>query len=444
MPRCLLTNPVVNQNLLAKDLVSRGVECFALIEMDKVHQLSIGAKSQEREFDASLFNEIYLSTDDLPGPGTSPFDAVIAGGEPGVELADIVSHYYGLAGNDPGSTKYRRNKDAMQARLKEVGLPHIKTVAIVEGDSLEMVTKIIPDGPYILKPSDAAGGEALRFCRTSEELAMAIRAIEWGAFNCTWKRNERFLVQEYIPGSEYGVDLVARKGKIVVSALTRYVRLSDMGYWSHPNVLRFIVVDDPEDPKFKPVIDMAVQCCEALGIRQGAAHMELLSGPNGLHMVEVGARLHGSLTPQMFARCYENDLLTSLYHAFFCSGDVLRPGRLVKHGLRSFILAEHGGVLGQFDRSEQNWLQNCDSLVASSLAYEVGEQFPKTVNGVSNPASGFFANSDVDCLFQDVWKFDQILHRHFIGKPYEPADLANWIGRPRELALREKIELTAN
>ncbi|MFD9900939.1 acetyl-CoA carboxylase biotin carboxylase subunit family protein [Mesorhizobium sp. NPDC059025] len=427
MPRCLLVNPVVNHNILANFLLRWGVECFAFIDMEKVGKLSTDMKNRERDFDRSLYTEIYLSLDELPDPASQPFDAVMAGGEIGVEEADQICAGYQLPGNDPETTRFRRNKEAMQKQLSAAGLPHIKTIGISKGDDLRSIVERIPEGPYILKPVDAAGGEGLRFCRNFEELENAIQLVDWGAFNCTWRHNERFLVQEYISGTEYVVDLVARNGELVVSAISRYVRLCDMGYWSAPNVKRFLVLENPSHPKFHHLIELAKQCCKALGIRQGAAHMEFLDGPKGLRMVEVGARLHGSLVPSLYSECYENDLLSSLYVAYFDKTAPLLEGNLKKYGLRSFVVANESGTLTALDPIENAWLQQCGSLFETSTSCLAGEDYPKTSDEVNTPASGFLVNDNFDQLLSDTCIHDQIWGKHFNSIPYEKADLARWL-----------------
>lgn len=387
MPVCLLTNPVVNHNMLAKYLISRGIECCAYIDMDQVNKLPATVKSRGRDFDADLFTEIYLRWEELPAPDSRPFDAIIAGGELGVESAERISAHYELPGNDPATIDYRRNKEAMQQRLAQSGLPHIRSAGIDSETNLAQIRAELGGGPYILKPRDAAGGESLRYCSDFDALEAAVAAIDWGALNCTWKRNERFLVQDYVEGTEYVVDLVARNAETVVAAISRYVRLSDLGSWSYPNVKRFLVMEDPSDPKFAPLIQHATLCCHALGLRQGAAHMEFLDGPKGCFMVEVGARLHGSLSPKLFAECYENDLLGSLYESYFVHERPLRHGRLRKHGLRSFIVAEHGGTLDALDPSEMDRVESSASLIDRSFTFHEGEAFPPTMDEVNTPAS---------------------------------------------------------
>ncbi|KZL24679.1 ATP-grasp domain-containing protein [Pseudovibrio sp. WM33] len=438
MPICLLTNPVVNHNMLAKYLIERGVECYAYIDMDQVNKLPPTVKSRGRDFDVDLYAGVIMSKDDLPPPNDCPFHAVIPGGELGVESADQISAYYGLPGNDPETIDYRRDKQAMQNRLAEVGLPSISSMSIGPETKSSEIEETLGVGPYVLKPHDAAGGEALHYCADLSALESAIADLAWGELNCTWKQNHRFVVQKYISGLEYVVDLVARDGEIVVAAISRYIRLSDLGYWSYPNVKRFLVMEDPSDPKFESLIAQAVACCHALGLRQGSAHMEFIDGAQGCFMVEVGARLHGSLSPSLFAECYENDLLGSLYESYFVSDTPLRSGRLRKYGLRSFIAAEEAGVLNTIEPSLMERISSNSSLIAKSITFEAGETFPQTRDEVHTPASGFFANASLSQLFKDVWDFDYILNQYFNGKQYEVGAMAEWINAPTKLSAASK------
>ncbi len=438
MSTCLLTNPVVNHNMLAKYLISRGVECYAYIDMDQVNKLPPSVKSRGRDFDADLYTDVFMSWDELPPPNECPFHAVIAGGELGVECADQISSYYGLPGNDPETIDYRRDKQAMQQCLAKAGLPNISSISISPETKLSQIREKLGDGPYILKPHDAAGGESLHYCEDLAALKSSIADLDWGALNCTWKQNNRFVVQKYVSGLEYVVDLVARDGETVVAAISRYIRLSDLGHWAYPNVKRFLVMEDPADPKFERLIEQAGACCHALGLRQGTAHMEFIAGEQGCFMVEVGARLHGSLSPKLFAECYENDLLGSLYEAYFVDDVPLRSGRLCKYGLRSFIVAEEEGVLDAMEPAQMERIRSNSSLIDNSFTFQEGDMFPPTRDEVHTPASGFFANTCLQQLFEDVWDYDFILNQHFNGKQYEIGKLADWVNAPTKISAPSK------
>lgn len=427
MPKCLLTNPVTNDNLLARDLNRRGVECAAFIEMDKISKVTQGAENRERQFDQSLYSDFYFSLDELPSSEEQPFDAVIAGGEHGVQSAELISSLFGLPGNDPETTDWRRDKESMQARLCDVGLPQIRSVGIGPGDGVDKVLSVIPEGPYILKPVSAAGGQSFRYCDTPHSLEEAISGIEWGGYNCTWSSNDKFLVQEYITGPEYAIDLVIRGDEMVVAAISRYVRLSDMGHWDFPQVKRFLVIEDPENPEFEPMKEQARKCAAALGIRQGAAHMEFLRRDHSWHMVEVGARLHGHLVPDLFSSCYENDLLTSFYRCYFEPSKALEPGRLKKHAMQSFVVSELSGISNGFAPAEDAWMKECDSLVTKEILYHAGENFPRTIDSITTPAHGFLAHPEQKRLLEDVCEFDRIMNNQFNGRPYSIDELTQWV-----------------
>ncbi|MEL0638875.1 ATP-grasp domain-containing protein [Marinomonas sp. TI.3.20] len=431
--KCLLTNPVTNDNLLARNLNKLGIECIAFIEMDKVSSALNGAENRERQFDKSLYSDFYFSLDELPSSDKHSFDAVIAGGEHGVQSAELISNFYGLPGNDPATTAWRRDKESMQNRLSDCGLPQIRSVGIGFKDNIKKVISAIPSGPYILKPVSAAGGQSFSYCPTLETLEKAISQLEWGEMNCTWSSNDKFLVQEYISGTEYAVDMVTRGNEIVVSAISRYIRLSDMDDWSFPQVKKFLIIEDPNSAQFAQLKELAVKCAKALGISHGAAHMEFLLSERGWHMIEVGARLHGHLVPDLFTSCYENDLLSSFFRCYFDPSTALQPGILRKYAIQSFVVSKQEGILNGFTSKELCWLEKCDSLIAKELLYHKGENFPLSIDSITTPAHGFFANSIKKDLLNDVLEFDRIMNNAFNGKNYTIDELSQWV------ALKEKL-----
>ncbi|MGC5701702.1 ATP-grasp domain-containing protein [Pseudomonas sp. NFXW11] len=418
--RCLITNPVSNANLLVGYLKEQGVDCYAVIEMDKVEKMPVLSETKKGEFNAELYQGIFISADDVPGPEALPFDIILAGSENGVFLADLLSQRHGLPGNDPQHSQLRRHKDAMQQALANAGLAFIPTRSIDGPQAAASVLEHWDSYPCVLKPHSSAGGEGVVLCRDRVELQQAIRGADWGGFSSTWSDNERFVLQPFITGKEYVVDMVAHEGQYFVSSVCRYIRCDELGIDSCPFVKKFTFLLDPGAKSLRALVEYAEKAAAALGIRTGAIHMELLDSPNGPVMIEVGARLHGTITPVLFAHCYEPHLLEQLYSSSVMGRDQVKPASLIQPGIISDVISSEPGVFNSPDNGFSTALDRLESLKGMQISIEQGERFKKTSDLFSSSMNAAFSHADDDILWQDLQAFEALTGSSLNGAQLSP------------------------
>ena len=97
--------------------------------------------------------------------------------------------------------------------------------------------------------------------------------------------------QEFLRGTEFIVDTVSRDGRHVVTDLWRYTYTPETGIPSHTELL------DVADPALAALKRYATDVLDALGIRWGPAHPEIMLTDDGPVVIEVGARLAGVKIP---------------------------------------------------------------------------------------------------------------------------------------------------
>ncbi|KAB0569729.1 ATP-grasp domain-containing protein [Pseudomonas palleroniana] len=414
--RCLITNPVSNANLLVGYLKAQGVDCYAVIEMDKVSRMPSLSEKKKGEFNAELYHGIFISAEQVPGPEELPFDIILAGSENGVALAERLSQRHGLAGNDPAHSGLRRHKDAMHRALAQAGLAAIPTCVL---DGLSAALSLLPCWeayPCVFKPQSSAGGEGVVFCRNRIELEQAFLGADWGGFSSTWSNNDCFVLQPFITGKEYVVDMVAQAGKYVVSSVCRYIRCDELGIDSCPFVKKFTFLLDPNCERLRALVAYAQQAACALGIHTGAIHMELLDSPAGPVMIEVGARLHGTITPALFEHCYDPHLLSQLYATSFARGEV-GSARLIRRGIISDVISMAPGVFNGANEA----LAPLESFIGLQASVEVGERFKTTSDLFSSSMNAAFSHQDETVLWDDLAVFERWTETVLNGATLTPA-----------------------
>lgn len=80
-------------------------------------------------------------------------------------------------------------------------------------------------------------------------------------------------------------------------------------------VYDYEVLLPPDDPTAQQIIDYTVAVLDALEIRNGAAHTEVMFTARGPVLVECGARLGGGQMPELLTRCTGTNQVDSLAYA---------------------------------------------------------------------------------------------------------------------------------
>lgn len=418
MPSCLIVNPVSNANILVNYLRARGVDCYALIELDKVSQIPKINTKKRGEFQAKFYKEIFTSEEQLPPCESRIFDAVLPGSENGVFLAEKLAAKYSLVGNAPTTSSRRRYKDEMQRSLKNAGLNFIPTTTLHSRADVRAALLEWDHYPCVLKPQSSAGGEGVKRCDTREELQQALDSASWGEFSAAWTINDCFLIQPMVQGGEYVVDLVASAGNYFVAAVCRYVRSDELGITSCDFVKKFTFALPLASSGSKLLIDYAKLAAKALDITYGAVHMELVLGENGPVMIEAAARMHGTVTPKLFTECYQSSLLEQLYEAYFGNTDSLRDAVLISPAVVSDVICIENGVCTISDPQIDEALAGLRSLKGYSCGIDQGAEYVVTHDLFSSPMNACFCDTDVDQLWADVVAFEQFAENFFGGQSF--------------------------
>ena len=218
--------------------------------------------------------------------------AVIAGGELGVEFADLLSERLGLPTNGTALSTARRDKYTMVETVKAAGLRGARQLRVENADDLRAWHRDL-GGRVVVKPLRSAGGDGVAFCDTPEDSVRAYRSLA-GTSDIFAGRNDAVLAQEYLPGTEYMVDTVSRDGLHHVCDIWMTTRVCANGMVDLADALRLVAADTPVARR---LTSYAFQVLDALGVRHGPAHVEIRMTPGGPCLVEIGARMPGGEIP---------------------------------------------------------------------------------------------------------------------------------------------------
>jgi CelD/BcsL family acetyltransferase involved in cellulose biosynthesis/carbamoylphosphate synthase large subunit len=307
-PEKALTSPVTGRIVAVVDPYDAGAMLAPAFAEQGVAAVMVGsipgiAPGEGALFDPATFQHVLPWHDDVAETIAALRELgvghVIAGSERGVELADELNEALGLPGNGMRLSEARRDKARM---IEEVGRHGIRVPRQIESGRLDEILAWIEAGghwPAVLKPRRAKGSDGVRLCASAEEVTHAFQAVH-GQRDRLGFRNDTVLVQEFLVGREYVIDTVSLEGRHRLAALWAYGKpepgFDSIGLLSTKTLL------PPDGALADMLFAFAERVLDALEIRYGAGHIEVIVGAGGPVLVEIGARLHGGPPAHLMAR----------------------------------------------------------------------------------------------------------------------------------------------
>ncbi|WP_174184215.1 ATP-grasp domain-containing protein [Nocardia barduliensis] len=219
---------------------------------------------------------------------------VIAGSEPGVELCDrLRTDLPDCFGNDPTVPTRRWDKQRMFEALAAAGVPSLTTWSVEAHRNAvppEAIAELHGGRKLVVKPARGAASVDVRLVETPDQLAAAVSAVTGNAG--LFGAGSAALIQEMYPAPrvEYAVDTFSTPDGhelLCVSVYDKWVSASGDFVYERGRWL------EGDDPVVGELTDYARRVLDALGVRIGPAHMEIMSGALGPRLIDFGARAHG-------------------------------------------------------------------------------------------------------------------------------------------------------
>lgn len=328
--------------------------------------------------------------------------AVLAGQEPGVPLADALSERLGLATNGTALSSARRDKHAMGEALRTAGLRCARQFKASDPQLLVDWAERQGTYPVVVKPLSSASTDHVYRCDDAAGVRAAADAV-LGSTDIFDHRNTEALVQSFLEGTEYIVDTVSVAGERYVCGVWEYEKQILPG---GRNVYDLDVLLDPEQQPVPELIAYVDQVLDALGLRHGPAHAEVIMTPDGPVLVEIGARLNGNMHPGFHDTCLGANQadLTALAYA---RPDEFRDryaGRVYTR-LRSAAVhstrTEQEGIVASVDQAAVDRIAALPSVHLVGVKLGPGKAIRPTTDLLSSPLRIFMTAQNEDAIRAD-------------------------------------------
>jgi biotin carboxylase len=338
---------------------------------------------------------------------------VLNGQDSGLELADQLSERLGLPFRNPvASTAARRDKYAMCEALRRAGLAAPEQFMSRDAQAVLDWVASRNTLPVVVKPARSAGVTGVKVCRDLGQVRAATQDILGGKsyFN---EPNDAIVVQSFTEGQEYIVDAVSMHGKHKVINLWQV----DRDRIHAPRLDKMIVVHH-HDPRFAHLLAYARNVLDALGLCFGPSHLALFDTASGPVIVELNARLHGSLDPKMTNAVTGKNQVSATVEAY------LNPARFLRSldeedqfdGYCAHVLLRSplAGVLARDFPWEQ--VEALDAFVSAKKWALAGQPIDITTDLFTALGAVGLWHSDFAALVED-WQRLRALETRFFASP---------------------------
>jgi len=287
-------------------------------------------------FDPRRYDAVFIENGDLAGLARqlciAGVTGVVPGCEDGVWLADELCRLLGLPGNPSDSTASRTSKSAQAATLLAAGVTAPQTVAARTLTAAFATVDELGGYPVVAKPDASAGNDGVRIARNPGVLTDAWEQAA-DRINALGNFNHGLLIQQHLAGRALAGALSACPGgpgrptwQYTVNTVSaprpdgtpvHYVtdawldRRCELSSGHSVYDLQILLAGD--DPVTELIGRYALTVLDALKIRGGAAHVELMlvpaTEPDRFSVrdgrggwltpmpIEAGARLGGMISP---------------------------------------------------------------------------------------------------------------------------------------------------
>lgn len=228
--------------------------------------------------------------------------AAVAGQEPGVEIADILSEHFSLpTSNGTAKSEARRNKYLMRKAVAAAGL---STPLFTESNNYDEILAwakthaSFPEKRVVLKAECDAGSYGVRICSTEDELRKYFDKL-MNHTTIMGEKNSFVLAETFLEGPEYVINSESLHGKHYVIDIWKYEKVFVEG---HGNIYDKECLISPSSEEGQQLIAYNSEVLDALSIAYGPTHLEMIMTKDGLELVKVKVKAHGPTLVEVGAR----------------------------------------------------------------------------------------------------------------------------------------------
>ncbi|MCM3322421.1 ATP-grasp domain-containing protein [Cytobacillus kochii] len=217
-----------------------------------------------------------------------------------------LNRLFHFSGNSPDTIEIVRNKSTVRQVLRECSEVYQPYFRLVESEQDLELLKGELIYPVIVKPIDDSGSNFVRKCMDYPSLSAYAKEIMRITHNVRGQmKKQGALIEEYIEGQEYSVEVFSVKGKHHLIGVTEKQLKKGDFFIESGHVFPARIGEN-----LKGIIEKGVLLIlESLHWKSGPAHLEIKIKDNKVFLVEFNGRLAGGMIPELIKYATGVDLL---------------------------------------------------------------------------------------------------------------------------------------
>jgi biotin carboxylase len=252
-------------------------------------------KLRDADWPREAIDEMFFMPEELPLPQllnavsyaarTRKIDRIVALDEFDMENVSAIREHLRIPGMGLTTVRYFRDKLAMRARAKEVGINVPEFVHVLNHDELREFMARVP-GPWLLKPRSQASGIGMRKIHRPDEL--------WPWLEKLGDEQSQFLLEQFVPGNVFHVDSVVSEREVVFAEAHAYgTPPLDVSHGGGVFTTRTL---DRASVGSKALQAVNRELIQGLGLMRGVTHAEFLkaNADGKFYFIEIAARVGGA------------------------------------------------------------------------------------------------------------------------------------------------------
>jgi biotin carboxylase len=224
--------------------------------------------------------------------------ALVCDSDSGLADAEQLADWLNVTTRNPGGVcENRRNKYLMIESVKDAGMGTVKQRLCTSREvAIEFATSLLLSSAdrVVLKPIRGCGSDDVHLCNSIDSVSTAFDTIYGSSiFGSPGQNHDTVLIQEFAQGQEYAIDTVSRDGELKIVAIWKYDKRPANGA---PFVYYATKLFDDSESSTESICPMLYdylnRCFQALDIRWGITHSEIIVTADGPRLVEINCRQH--------------------------------------------------------------------------------------------------------------------------------------------------------
>ena len=214
-----------------------------------------------------------------------PIDRIVALDEFDMENVSALREHLRIPGMGLTTVRYFRDKLAMRARAKEVGILVPEFMHVLNHQALIEFMARVP-GPWLLKPRSQASGIGMKKINAAAEL--------WPWLEQLGDQQSFYLLEEFVPGTVFHVDSIVSEREVLFAEPHGYgAPPLDVSHHGGVFTTRTLPRDSADA---NTLLKSNRELIQTLGLPRGVTHAEFLKSyaDGRFYFIEIAARVGGA------------------------------------------------------------------------------------------------------------------------------------------------------